>query len=291
MRVIARPWQRWGIAILTAVFIHVLIALFTHPMHASRPTRVHSERVLFLRLIHRHERKRPVPHRRRPIHFRRVPPKREHWLPRARSRAAAGARARDLAHRLRAAHGARKQAVRKILSVPTIRPALPVAAFLIGDARVAGSGRIAGGTGAQGAGAGGNAGSGDAGAGAGLSGTGSDLGLAPCGSPYIRRHGEIKTYGGLEHVNVSIQLELRNGTRSNEEMLPYPLLYRNDAESPFSDQNRNDPRFATILLQPPPLDFDRGRLSPLIAEVLAHTTPDGFTSFGPCPSVNGAGEP
>lgn len=290
MRVMAQPWRRWGIAILAAVVIHLLIAFFTHPMRAARPMRVHAERVLFLRLIHRHERKRPVPHRRRPIHFRRVRLKREHWRPRAHSRAAAGARARDLAHRLLAAHGARVQAVRKILSVPTIRPALPVAAFLLGRARVAGSGQVAGGTGAQGAGAGGNAGSGDTGAGAGEGGTGSGAGLAPCGSPYIRRRGEIKTYGGLEHVNVSIQLELRNGTRSNEEMLPYPLLYRNDAESPFSDQNRNDPRFATVLIQPPPLEFDRSRLSPLVAEVLAHTTPDGYTSFGPCPAENGPDE-
>jgi hypothetical protein len=290
MRVKMGSWKRWGIAVLAAVIIHVLIALLLHPMHAARSTRVRAERILFLRVIHRHERKRPIPHRRRPIHLRRVRLKREHWLVRAHSRAAAGARARDLARRLRAAHGARWLAVRKVLSVPTMRPALPLAAFL-GEARVAGVGRIAGGTGAQGAGAGGNAGSGEVGAGAGISGAGSGAGLAPCGSPFIRRRGEIKTYGGLEHVNVSIQLELRNGSRSEEEVLPYPLVYRSDAESPFSDRNRNDPRFATVLLQPPPLDFDRSNLSPLIAEVLAHTTPGGYTSFGPCPSQNGPGGP
>jgi hypothetical protein len=284
MHVIAQPGKRWGIAILLAVIINVIIVLFLRPMPASHVRHVHADKVVFVRLTHVTVHKKPRIHPKPRIHHLIVKHRIRHIVWHAHTQTASGARARDHARMLHAAHGARVLAVHKELTRPTARPALPVAAFL-GRATTAGHGQVAGGSGSTGSGAGGNAGNGAAGDGRGTSGAGTGDGLAPCGSPYIRRRGSIKTYDGYEHVNISIQLALRNGMRSAEEMLPYPLLYRDDAESPFSDRNRNNPKYFTVLLQMPPMGFDQSRMTPMIAQVLAHTTPGGYTSFGPCPST------
>jgi len=292
MHVKAQSGRRWGIAILLAVLIHAVIALLLHPMQSKRQPHVQSEHVIFLRVVHRriHKKKPIVRHIHHVVHHQIIYRHVVRIVWHATSQAKSGAKARNIGHTHRAAHGARLLTVRKELAVPTMMPALPTAAAP-GIANVAGSGTVAGGAGAQGSGTGGEGGNAASGTGTGTSGAGSGDGVAPCGYPYIRRRGQIKTSGGLEHVSVSIQLELRNGSRSAEEMLPYQLVYHSDAESPFSDQNRNNPKFATVLLQTPPPGADQSFFSPMIQQVLAHTTPEGLTWFGPCPRGDDADGP
>ncbi len=274
---------RWALALAGALVLHSLV-LLCHPLprHASQAVAA-----LRVTLIKRVPTPRPRPLRPHRHHVRRLVlrPRPHHRVVRVVvHRQVAGAGAHLALQHHHPAHGAPRQVALRELARPTSAPSLPDA-HATGSAAMSGRGTSSRASGATGTGSGGGNGGSGEGSGTGVAGKGSAAqdGLEACGMPFITPRGPIKTYGGLEHVHVSIQLELEDGTRTADELLPYPLLYRNDAESPFSARNMNDPTFPTLLQMPPP-EIDPRTFSPLITYVLAHTDAKGLTHLNPCPS-------
>ena len=273
--------RRLGIAFFIALLVHIVLAFWIRPAgrvtvrdEASRP-------LTFVHVVHR-------PHRPRPVVTPRPLRKKIVVVVHARSYTRPAMRARNHGYHKTAAHAARVLARAREIAITTTRPELPVAHH-VGVSTLAGSGTVSGLQGATGAGSGGADGRGDAGAGTGVRGNGSGDGTAPCGGPIIIPRGPIKTYAGFEHVNVGIQLELRNGTRTPEVLLPYPLLYHNDAESPFSARNFHAD--LPVMLQPPPASMDQSNFPELIKMVLAATDAQGNTHFDACPQGQDADGP
>jgi hypothetical protein len=135
-------------------------------------------------------------------------------------------------------------------------------------------------TGGQGAGAG------DAAPGAGspgTGGTGNGAGVtAPCGAvTFSDPHGSHFDSGTRGFfVDIRLTVHFPDG-HAESQILDYPFYYASEATNPWSERNRSNPDFPT-LLQRPPEALAAGE-PPLVQYVVQHTSSDGFTLLDDCP--------
>lgn len=282
-----RPWALL-FAFVVALLVHVaLLLLAPVPVRPVHQVVAQSRPLLLLRLIKPPRRRPAPPHRharlRRPV-----------LLAHAHARYRRGGRAAGPRHRrAHAPRAGRPHIVRRRLSlvVPKLLAPRPeIASPALATASTApgiGAPRVGEVTTAQGqSDLGGEAGTQRDGTGLGAVGLGRDAGEAPCGDPILENIEPTVIHDGVYAVRVRASIQRRNGSTVAEEF-PYRFLYPRAEEDPFLPQNRDNPHALTLVQTPPP-NFDLRQFSPVIREILRHTTPEGFTMLQPCTSPSPA---
>ncbi len=114
-------------------------------------------------------------------------------------------------------------------------------------------------------------------------GNGDGGGAQPCGEvTFSDIHGSRydPATGGF-FVDIRLSVSFADGS-SRSLVLDYPFYYPSEAANPWSDRNRNNPNFPTLLQTPPPaLASHQPRL---VRYVIRHSTRQGFTLLAPCPT-------
>jgi hypothetical protein len=115
-------------------------------------------------------------------------------------------------------------------------------------------------------------------------GTGTGGGMTePCGGVTFTDHGshtDPATHARYETIRLSVSFP---DGHTESSILDYPFHYVDAASDPWSEQNRSNPDFPTLLQTPPPA-LASGE-PPLVQYVVKHTAADGFTLMPPCPGA------
>jgi hypothetical protein len=127
------------------------------------------------------------------------------------------------------------------------------------------------------------------GAGSAGNGTGATAGEQPCGFvTFSDPHGsayDTRTHGFWVDIRMSVRFA--DGT-SQSLILDYPWYYASEAANPWSDRNLKDPGFPTRFQAPP---SEKLASEPaLVQYVMHHSTPEGLTLLGDCPTASPANE-
>lgn len=136
------------------------------------------------------------------------------------------------------------------------------------------------------AGGNGNAsdGAGSAGNGAGATGAEQPCGFVTFSDPHGSAY-DVRTRGFWVDIRMSVRFA--DGT-SQSLILDYPWYYASEAANPWSDRNLKDPDFPTRFQAPPP---EKLASEPaLVQYVMHHSTPEGLTLLGDCPTASPANE-
>ena len=105
----------------------------------------------------------------------------------------------------------------------------------------------------------------------------------PCGYVEFLPVGPPRYSGTTVYERIRATVAFADGHRESE-IVPYPWVYPDgERTDPWSVTNLKRPSM-TVVFQPPPPDFARAGLPPLIAYIVAHTTPDGHTDLRACPT-------
>ena len=143
---------------------------------------------------------------------------------------------------------------------------------------------IAGNGGGAGTGAGSGEGAGNAGgSGNGTGGTGSgNINVyPPCGDVELEPFRAADHRGSVTYEYINVEVTFPDG-HTEEANFPYPFVYGNPGNDPWSPMNLPNPDFPTPV-QLPPRGTDRSRYPDVIRYVLDHTRPDGTTVLQECP--------
>lgn len=119
----------------------------------------------------------------------------------------------------------------------------------------------------------------------GIASSSTSLGAAgACGYVEFRPVGKPRYSGTTAYERIRATVMFADG-HSESEIVPYPWVYP-DAErtDPWSATNLRRSSM-TVLFQPPPPDFARAGLPPLIVYIDKHTMLDGYSTLQECPTA------